>query len=52
MIVKAISLVSDGESTESPHFQNFVQYASDIGIDIASGTNGMKLEKFDLEMHQ
>ena len=48
--VKAISLVSDGESTESPHFQNFVQYASDIGIDIASGTNGMKLEKFDLEI--
>ena len=48
--VKAISLVSDGESTESPYFQKFVQYASELGIDIASGTNGMKLEKFDLEV--
>lgn len=48
--VKAISLVSDGESTESPFFQDFVQYAHKLGIDIASGTNGMKLENFDLEV--
>ena len=48
--VKAISLVSDGESTESPYYLDFIKYASDLGIDIASGTNGMKLEKFDLEI--
>lgn len=48
--VKAISLVSDGESTESPYYQEFVQYAHELGIDIASGTNGLKLEKFDLEI--
>ena len=48
--VKAISLVSDGESTESPYYQQFVSYANDLGMNIASGTNGLKLEKFDLEI--
>lgn len=41
--VKAISLVSDGESTENPDFLKFVKKARALGIDIACGTNGLKL---------
>ena len=48
--VKAISLVSDGESTESPYFQTFVAYAHTLGIDISVGTNGLRLENFDLDV--
>jgi len=47
--VKAISLVSDGESTESPHFYKFIDYAFNNGINIASGTNGLKLQNYDLK---
>lgn len=43
--VKAISLVSDGESTENPDYYKFIQKASDNGIDIASATNGVKINK-------
>lgn len=46
--VKAISLVSDGESTESPYFQEFVSYSKQLGIDIAVGTNARKLSNFHL----
>jgi MoaA/NifB/PqqE/SkfB family radical SAM enzyme len=42
--VKAISLVSDGESTENPDFYKFINKAYSLGIDVASGTNGVKLE--------
>lgn len=42
--VKAISLVSDGESTENPDFYKFIDKAYSMGIDIASGTNGVKLD--------
>ncbi len=41
--VKAISLVSDGESTENPYFIDFILKAKKNGIDISSGTNGLKL---------
>jgi len=41
--VKAISLVSDGESTLSPHYVRFIQYGWGIGIDMALGTNGYAL---------
>ena len=41
--VKGISLVSDGESTENPFFLKFILKAKTNGIDIASGTNGLKL---------
>jgi len=41
--VKAISLVSDGESTENPDFYKFIQKAYTNGIDIASATNGVKI---------
>ena len=41
--VRGISLVSDGESTENPFFMQFILKAKSNGIDIASGTNGLKL---------
>lgn len=43
--VKAISLVSDGESTCSPHFYDAVLRAKANGLDIAVGTNGILLKK-------
>ena len=46
--VRAISLVSDGESTESPHYIPFIVKAKNNGIDIASGTNGYRLRKKDI----
>ena len=43
--VKAISLVSDGESTENPDIYKFISKTVANGIDIALGTNGLKLPK-------
>lgn len=45
--VKAISLVSDGESTENPDFVRFILKAKSVGIDVASGTNGLKLRELE-----
>ena len=42
--VKAISLVSDGESTCSPHVYNTILYGKEIGLDMALGTNGYLLK--------
>jgi len=42
--VKAVSLVSDGESTENPFFHDFVLYGKSLGLDMACGTNGFKLK--------
>ena len=47
--VKAISLVSDGESTENPHFLDFIKKARSNGIDVACGTNGLKLSEESFE---
>ena len=47
--VKAISLVSDGESMCSPHFYDFITYAKKKGLDIAVGTNGSILKKEKLK---
>ena len=44
--VKAISLVSDGESTENPDFVKFVMKAKAVGLDVAVGTNGLRLDQF------
>jgi len=46
--VKAISLVSDGESTENPHYYQFIMKGRANGIDMASGTNGLKLKKKEM----
>ena len=43
--VKGISLVSDGESTISPVFVDTVKRGSELGISMATGTNGFVLTK-------
>jgi MoaA/NifB/PqqE/SkfB family radical SAM enzyme len=46
--VKAVSLVSDGESTCSPHYVQAIQYGAAIGLDMALGTNGYLLDEESL----
>jgi len=41
--VRAISLVSDGESTENPDYYRFLIKGKENGIDMALGTNGFKI---------
>ena len=43
--IKAVSLVSDGESTLSKAYIPFIQHASKLGIDIGNATNGWEFEK-------
>ncbi len=43
--IKAVSLVSDGESTLSKAYVPFIQHASKIGIDIGNATNGWEFEQ-------
>ena len=41
--VKAVSLISDGESTLSKAYVPFIQHASKIGIDVGNATNGWEV---------
>ena len=47
--VKAISLVSDGESTLSPAFMATIKRGHELGISMASGTNGFIFNRTKLE---
>ncbi|MFA5863269.1 MAG: radical SAM protein [Phycisphaerae bacterium] len=47
--VKAISFVSDGESTCSPHLYEAIKHGKQNGLDMALGTNGALLKKDRLE---
>jgi len=47
--VKGISLVSDGESTISPVFVDTVVKGSELGLSMATGTNGFVLTQRRLE---
>ncbi|MBI3317676.1 MAG: radical SAM protein [Candidatus Omnitrophica bacterium] len=47
--VKGISLVSDGESTLSPAYIPTLQRGHELGIDMASGTNGFIFNRRKLE---
>lgn len=47
--VKAISFVSDGESTCSPHLYDGILHGKKNGLDMALGTNGYLLEDDRLE---
>lgn len=47
--VKGISLVSDGESTISPVFVDTVIRGSELGLSMATGTNGFVLTRRKLE---
>jgi len=43
--IKAVSIVSDGESTLSKAYVPFIQHASKIGINVGNATNGWEFEK-------
>ncbi len=47
--VKAISFVSDGESTCSPYLYDAIIHGKKNGLDMALGTNGVLLKKEKLE---
>ncbi len=47
--VKAISFVSDGESTCSPHLYDAIKHGKENGLDMALGTNGALLKNQKLE---
>ncbi len=47
--VKAISLISDGESTCSPYYKDAILRGHDNGLDMALGTNGALLTEDVLE---
>ncbi len=43
--VKAVSLISDGESTLSPAYVPFINHASSLGIDVGNATNAWDWNK-------
>jgi MoaA/NifB/PqqE/SkfB family radical SAM enzyme len=47
--VRAVSLISDGESTCSPHFYDAVAHARANGLDVGVATNGFLLAEERLE---
>ncbi len=49
--VKAISFVSDGESTCSPHLADSILRGKQNGLDMAVGTNGSLLKQAELEKY-
>jgi MoaA/NifB/PqqE/SkfB family radical SAM enzyme len=48
--IKAVSLVSDGESTISKAYVPFIKHAAQLGIDIGNATNGWEFEKEKIDM--
>lgn len=42
--VKAVSFVSDGESSLSPHVYDAIVYGKSVGLDMAIGTNGYAIK--------
>ena len=47
--VKGISLISDGESTVVPWYEESIEHAANLGIKIGIGTNGVRLKRKVLE---
>lgn len=47
--VKAISFISDGESTCNPNLKDAILYGKKLGLDMALGTNGFLLKEEELE---
>ncbi len=48
--VKAVSFVSDGESTASPYLKDSIIRGKENGLDMALGTNGYLLNQNELEI--
>ena len=47
--VQGISLISDGESTVVPWYEESIEHAAKVGIKIGVGSNGVRLKKHVLE---
>lgn len=47
--VKGVSLISDGESTEVPFFAESVKYGAQLGLQMGTSSNGIKLTPEVLE---
>jgi pyruvate-formate lyase-activating enzyme len=47
--VKGVSLISDGESTVVPWYEESIEFAAKCGIKIGIGTNGVRLKREVLE---
>lgn len=47
--VKAVSLISDGESTCSPHFREAITHGKAAGLDMGTATNGYLMDTAMLE---
>jgi len=47
--VRAVSLISDGESTLSRAYVPFIQHAHELGIDVGNATNGWEWEPEKIE---
>lgn len=47
--VRAVSLISDGESTLSKAYVPFIQHAASLGIDVGNATNGWEWEPEKIE---
>lgn len=47
--VKGVSLISDGESTVVPWYEESIEHGARVGIQIGVGTNGVRLKRRVLE---
>jgi MoaA/NifB/PqqE/SkfB family radical SAM enzyme len=47
--VKGVSLISDGESTVVPWYEESIEYGAKLGLQIGVGTNGVRLKRKVLE---
>lgn len=47
--VKGVSLISDGESTVVPWYEESIEHGAKVGLQIGVGTNGVRLKKKVLE---
>lgn len=47
--VKGISLISDGESTVVPWYEESIEHAAKVGIKVGIGSNGVRLKRRVLE---
>lgn len=47
--VKGVSLISDGESTVVPWYEESIEHGASVGLSIGVGTNGVRLKRGVLE---
>lgn len=47
--VKGVSLISDGESTVVPWYEESIEHGAKVGLQLGAGTNGVRLKRRVLE---